>query len=113
MSRSVPEWIGATDDTPVPARVRLRVFEKYDGKCYRSGRKNRAGDAWQADHIIALTNGGENRENNLAPILTEPHKEKREDLAIKSKTVRMRQKHLGIYPKSPFKIRSRGFPKRG
>lgn len=41
--RSVPEWIGASPDTPVPPRVRARVFEAYGGICYRSGRKIMAG----------------------------------------------------------------------
>ena len=71
-----------------------------------------AGDKWALDHIIALINGGENREQNLAPILTAEHKIKTdEDLAIKSKTARIRAKHLGIYPKPKRKMQSRGFDK--
>lgn len=112
MSRMVPEWIGATDDTPVPPRVRLRVFERYEGRCYLTGRKIRPGDAWQCDHIIAIINGGANREGNLAPLLTDRHREKTaEDLAIKSKTARTRAKHLGIWKTNGPKIKSRGFPK--
>jgi 5-methylcytosine-specific restriction protein A len=113
-SRSVPEWIGATPDTPVPPRVRARVFQKYQGRCHRSGVLIRAGDAWDADHIKALINGGENRESNLAPILRgKAHKEKTaEDLKIKSKTARMRLKHLGLHKSKGPKIKSRGFGKR-
>jgi 5-methylcytosine-specific restriction protein A len=33
MTREVPEWIGATDDAAIPARVRVRVFERYEGRC--------------------------------------------------------------------------------
>ena len=40
--RAVPEWIGATPDTKVPERVRLRVFNAYGGVCYLSKRKIRA-----------------------------------------------------------------------
>ena len=32
MARSVAEWVGATPDTPVPPRVRLRVFERDEGE---------------------------------------------------------------------------------
>jgi 5-methylcytosine-specific restriction protein A len=67
MSRSVPEWIGKTDDTPPPPRVRLRVFEAHNGKCHLTGRKIGPADQWDVDHVLALANGGENRESNLAP----------------------------------------------
>lgn len=61
------------------------------------------GDKWQVDHVIALINGGENRESNLAPILDAPHKEKtREDVRLKSKVARTKAKHLGLKPKSSF-----------
>lgn len=108
--RAVPEWIGATPDTSAPPRVRARVFEAHDGRCYRSGRKILAGDRWELDHRLALINGGENRESNLVPVLFEEHRAKtREDLAIKSKTARIRAKHLGIWPKSKRPLKSRGF----
>ena len=111
MTRSVPEWVGKHDDEAIPPRVRARVFEAYGGRCYRSGRKIMPGDAWALDHIQALANGGQHRESNLAPILEEAHKEKTaEDMRIKSKITRMKQKHLGIFPRSKAKIPSRGFP---
>jgi len=107
MPRSVPEWIGKTADTPVPPRVRLRVFEAYNGTCYLSGRKIMPGDKWDLEDKIALINGGENRESNKAPALKDKHKEKTaEDVAEKSKVARKRQKHLGI------KAKRGGFPKR-
>lgn len=114
MSRELPEWIGRTDNTPVPPRVRLRVFEAYGGRCYLSGRKIMAGDKWEIEHKLAIILGGENRESNLAPALVGPHKLKsRVDVALKSKIARTRQKHLGNFPKSPSRIQSRGFQKRG
>jgi len=115
MTRSVPEWIGKTDDEKIPPRVRLRVFEKYNGHCYLSGRKIEAGDEWDAEHIIALCNGGEHRESNLAPALRAPHKIKtRMDRAVKAKNDRVRKKYLGIkkprgfYDKSRFKMKIGG-----
>jgi 5-methylcytosine-specific restriction endonuclease McrA len=95
--RSVPEWIGKTDDTPVPPRVKLRVFNKHEGRCYLSGRKIMVGEEWQAEHIIALANGGENRESNLAPALVAPHKDKtRADRREQKKINAKRKAHLGI-----------------
>lgn len=111
-TRSVPEWIGATPDTPVPPRVRLRVFERHGGVCYLSGRKIRPGDVWDVEHVIAISLGGENRETNLRPALKDAHREKTAaDMAVKSKVERIRKKHLGIYPKSKAPLRSRGFQK--
>lgn len=104
-ARSVPEWIGATPDTPAPARVKLRVFLAYDGVCGESGRKIQPGEAWQVDHIRAIINGGENRESNLQPVLVEAHKEKtRRDVKEKAKADRIRKRHLGIENPSKRKL---------
>lgn len=112
--REVPLWIGKNDDQAIPPRVRIRVFEKQGGRCALSGRKIGAGDAWQVDHIIPLILGGRHAEDNLQPVLVDAHRAKTDgDVAAKSKVARVRAKHLGIFPPSPFKIRSRGFQKRG
>jgi 5-methylcytosine-specific restriction protein A len=67
MPRALPEWIGKTADTRVPPRVKQRVFER-DGKlCHLCGCAIKSGETWDADHKVALINGGENRETNLAP----------------------------------------------
>ena len=109
MSRSVEEWIGKSDDTPIPPRVKLRVFEAHNGVCHLSGRKIRAGEPWDCDHIKALINGGENRETNLAPALRDKHREKTaEDVAEKAVIARQRSKHLGITGQKR-KWPSRGF----
>lgn len=97
--RSVPEWRGKTPDTKIPPHVRARIFETHGGVCHLSKRRIRAGDAWECDHIIALCNGGEHRESNLAPALSEPHRIKtKADVREKSKIARLRKKHLGIKP---------------
>lgn len=97
MSRELPEWIGATDDSRPPARVRLRVFQRHDGRCYLSGRKIGAGDLWELDHVKALINEGENRESNLAPVLKAAHRIKTNaDVAEKAKVDRVAKKHLGL-----------------
>lgn len=103
--RSVPEWIGATPDTPVPPRVKLRVFLAHGGRCHLTGRIIRPpADKWECDHVIALTNGGENRESNLAPALADAHREKtNRDVAEKAKTASLQMSHLGL------KEKGRGF----
>ncbi len=97
MSRAVEEWIGKTDDTAIPPRVRLRVFERANGICHLSGRRIAAGEPWDCDHIVALVNGGEHRETNLAPALRDKHREKTaSDVREKSIVRRKRMKTLGI-----------------
>lgn len=109
--RSVPLWVGATDDAKIPPRVKLRIFDRCGGRCHWTGRKIMAGDEYDFDHIIALCNGGSHSEDNLAPILRgKPHKEKTAvDVAEKSKVARMRAKHLGLdKPKSFFQTGKSG-----
>ena len=95
--RTVEEWIGKNDDSPVPPRVRLRIFQRCNGVCYLSKRRIRPGDKWDLEHKTALCNGGENRESNLAPALVIPHRAKTKiDRRIKAKNDRVRKRHLGI-----------------
>jgi 5-methylcytosine-specific restriction protein A len=102
--RAVPEWIGRAPSTPVPPRVRVRVFIRDDGRCQCGcNRRITVGEKWQTDHRIALTNGGENRERNLFTLLTAHHKVKtRMDVAEKSKVARIKARHLGIKKPSSF-----------
>ena len=98
MARSVPEWIPASDDSAIPDRVRLRVYLKYGGRCQCGcNRQIRVGESWDCDHDKALVNGGEHREGNLRPLLTEHHRNKtKEDVAEKALVSRKQKKHLGI-----------------
>lgn len=101
MNRSVDEWIGKTDDTPAPPRVRVRVFERCAGKCGQCGRKINAGEKWTLEHLVALINGGGNRESNLGVTCDWclPAKNAA-DVAEKAITYRKKSKHLGIKKKS-------------
>lgn len=101
MSRSVPEWMGKHDDQKVPDRVRIRVLERYDHKCYLTGREIRPGDTWQIEHIVSLILGGQHRENNFAPALSEPHKVKTAvEMKVKSKIARIAKKSFLAKKKS-------------
>jgi 5-methylcytosine-specific restriction protein A len=63
-----------------------------------------AGESWALDHVVAIINGGANRESNLAPIALGEHRRKtREDLKEKSKVYRMKTKHLGL--RKPSRLR--------
>ena len=101
MARAVDEWIGRTDDSAVPARVKLRVLDAYDNKCALSGVEFRAGDKIEFDHIEPLWLGGENRESNLQPVLPKHHKKKTSTEAkVRKKVNNIRKKHNGLKPKS-------------
>lgn len=97
MSRALDqEWIGKTDDSVPPPRVRLRVFVRFNGICQECTTKI-AVKRWVLDHRIALINGGENRESNLGPIHEACNKIKTAaDVAEKAVTARVRAKHIGI-----------------
>ena len=112
-ARNLKEWIGKTPDSVPPPHVRVRIFEKHNGKCHWSGRVIRPGDAWDVDHVIALINGGEeSRKQHGAD--TAPGKEHKEktarDVAEKSRVYRKKAFHLGVRSSGP-KIASRGFVK--
>lgn len=101
MARSVEEWVGATDDTQVPPRVRLRVFLKFNGICQECGLKIQ-GSNWICDHRLAIINGGQNRESNLGPVCYRCDKTKKTpaDVKAKSETYRKRASYLGVKRKS-------------
>ena len=100
MARSVPEWIGKDDDAAPPQRVRLRVFERFSGRCHACRRLVRAGEPWTCEHLIAIINGGENRENNLHITCCNCLAGKNAaDAAEKSKVAKIRKKHLSIKPR--------------
>jgi 5-methylcytosine-specific restriction protein A len=110
MSRAVPLWVGSSDDAKVPPRVRIRIFEREGGRCWISGRRIGPADLWDLDHKVALINGGSHSEDNLFPALRDKHREKTaEDVALKSKTARIRAKHLGIHPKPIRRLQGQGF----
>ncbi|MFC5385141.1 HNH endonuclease [Aquamicrobium segne] len=96
MARPVKEWIGDTDEQRAPPRVRLRVFDNEGGKCHIC-RQPIIGKKWALDHVIALINGGENRERNLKPVHVACHAEKTAaDVAEKAKVAARRKAHLRI-----------------
>jgi len=109
MARSVPEWRGKDDDSAIPPRVKLRVHDRHKGVCHICNLPIKPGETWHADHVIAIIEGGPNREDNLKPAHAHCNLAKaNEEKARKSKVARTRKKHVGITrPKQT--IQSRGF----
>lgn len=104
MPREVEEWVGKTPDSKIPDRVKDRVWEREKSRCHRCGRRHRGTEkGWIIEHLLALINGGENRERNLCLSCPWCKLEKdAEDVAVKSKSAAVRQKHRGITkPKRP------------
>lgn len=100
MSRSVPEWIGATDDTAIPPRVMARVMSRAGGCCEDCSRAFSPHNPPEIDHDTALINGGENRESNLRALCRDCHGGKtRADVAEKSTVARKRAKNFGFTPR--------------
>lgn len=92
--RTVSEWIGKNDDARVPPRVAVRIRDLFNGRCGICGFP---AIKPHIDHIIALCNGGENREANLQPVCRPCHAMKtKADVAIKKKTAKIAKKHLGL-----------------
>lgn len=100
MSRAVPEWIGKTDDSAIPDRVKMRVHAKAEGRCAKCTVEALTG---QYDHAISLIVGGENRESNLQFLCIPCHKAKTKlDVKLKAKVARVRKRHIGIRKPSRF-----------
>ena len=104
MARTIEEWVAKHDDQAIPARVRLRVFEKFKGVCQLSDVKFYPGDKWEIDHIKELWDGGEHRESNLQPVLVKAHRKKSTaGKTAKARADRLRKSHIGVpKPKTAF-----------
>lgn len=104
MARAVEEWIGKTDDSAIPPKVKIRLFEATKGRCQNCGVQIRPGNGPQYDHRKALINGGENRENNLQVLCLNCHSAKTKgDVAEKSAVAQKKGKHIGAKkPKRPW-----------
>jgi 5-methylcytosine-specific restriction enzyme A len=112
MARSVPEWIGKNDDAVPPATVRLRVWERHQGRCHICGGPITQ-KKWECDHVIPLKDKpGGNRETNLAPAHAICHRAKTaKENAERAKITRQRQKQASIRKQPKQKIPARPFPK--
>src|SRR3990167_7207605 len=104
MPRELPEWVGATFDTPVPPRVRLRVFRRFGGICQGPcHRKIGPADKWILEHEQAIILGGENREKNFSVRCEWCAKQKTAiEQEAKAITDKIASRHVGIKKPSRF-----------
>ena len=97
--RDVPEWIGRNDDSPPPPRVKARIWKR-DPDCFKCGLPTNDVRKPQFDHIVALVNGGENRESNLQILCVPCHRLKTQvDVAVKASAARRTKKRLALKPR--------------
>jgi 5-methylcytosine-specific restriction protein A len=97
--RSVDEWIGKTDDTAPPPRVKARIWKR-DRNCVRCGLPTGDVRKPEYDHIVALANGGENRESNLQIMCAGCHRVKTyTDVAVKASDAKRLKRRLGLKPR--------------
>ena len=95
--RTVGEWVGKTDDSAIPPRVKDRVAQKSDDKCQQCARQIGGKLRAEYDHVIPLCLGGAHAESNLALVCNECHLGKTKlDVKLKAKVARVRKRHLGI-----------------
>lgn len=100
MTRTLKEWIGKTDDSMPPPRVRLRIAERQNDCCAFCTRTFSPKVPVEIDHKVPLILGGENRESNLQAVCSVCHKGKTAvEVKIKSKIAKARQDRLGIKTK--------------
>ena len=95
--RELPPWIGKSDNDAIPARTRLRVFERCNGKCCECGVLIAGSVRPAIDHVVAICNGGANAESNLQLLCVPCHAKKtKRDVAEKSVSYRKRLKAVGF-----------------
>lgn len=89
----------------------LEIWQRADGRCEKCSAKLKVSEG-EYDHVIAQGYGGKNIVENGQLLCRTCHTDKTAiDKSITEKTKRIRDKHLGIYPKSKAKIAGCGFQK--
>lgn len=112
--RPTKEWIGKRPESAAPPKVRQRVRDRDGSLCRLCSTPIKPAESFELDHIIALINGGENKETNLSAVHKHCHLAKtKRDVAEKAKTAAMRQaftgarKPAGTIPPRPFQKREK------
>ena len=109
MARTVPEWIGKTDDTPPSAACKRRILERQGYVCAMTGLPFDAKNKPKFDHRIPLWLGGANRESNLQALrVAEAHAPKTAaEAKVRAKVNSSINTRFGIEPRVKQKIQSR------
>ncbi|MFJ6322313.1 MULTISPECIES: HNH endonuclease [unclassified Rhizobium] len=95
MTRSVPEWIGRTDDSMPTDACKRRILDRQNWRCAITGVEFRDGVKAEFDHIRPLWLDGENREDNLQAITEAAHKAKTQtEATVRAKVNRNQIKRI-------------------
>lgn len=95
------------------ARERERLFNLHGRRCYICEVEIQPGEAFELEHVVAWELTRDESDDNVRPAHIACHKPKSaRDICAIRKADRVRQKYLGLWPKSPRPLRSRGFQKR-
>jgi 5-methylcytosine-specific restriction enzyme A len=109
VGRKIPEWKGKTADTVIPDRVRDRVTSTFENRCYLSTILITTTRP-EMEHVIPLSEDGDNHEYNLRPVLPAEHKIKSAiETKRRAKADAMRRKKLGLAHNDGPSIQSAGF----
>ena len=73
--RAWREWVGKTGDTAIPPRVQGRIAWVWENTCHITGVKI-TGEKPDMEHVVPLSQGGENREGNIRPAWRKAHIQK-------------------------------------
>lgn len=90
-------------------KQRLEIWQRSGGHCEACKATLKVGEG-EYDHVIAQGYGGENTVENGQLLCHVCHGKKTGvDKGITEKVKRIRDKHLGVFPPSKAKLKSRGF----
>ena len=94
--------------------ARVRIFEASGGVCHLCSGKIQVGEAWDVSHEIPIELNGADDDTNRKPAHRKCHRTHTAEVDIPTiaKVKRIAAKHIGAWPKSRQKIRSRVFPNR-
>jgi len=94
------------------AARKARIFDAARGLCHLCGLPIKAGETWEAEHVVALTCGGSDDDANIRPAHVDCHAGKtKSDKAIGAKLTRIKARNIGIKRQPVQPIKSRGFDK--
>ena len=97
MPRKCEEWVGATPDTKVPDRIKLRIWRAQNGICGLSNTPINPGDPKHLHHRIALILGGLHSESNLVWVHAKLNAEEaKSEVALKAANDARAKAHAGI-----------------
>lgn len=95
------------------AKRRAEIFGRHRGCCHLCAGRIKVGEAWEVEHVLPLSMGGTDDDDNLAPAHVKCHARKTSvEAGTRAKADRIRAKHTGTAPPPLQKIKSRGFAKR-